>query len=139
MSSSNDLSFWLALLRAPSMSYKTFHQIKQHFPNLTEFFKLNGRDFTHLGISDQTLAYLQKPDWHKVELDLRWQAKSQQHAIITINHADYPTLLKNIDYPPPLLFVNGDLAALNAPQIAIVGARKASPGGKKAAYEFARD
>ena len=47
----------------------------------------------------------------------------------------YPSLLAEIDTAPPALIVRGDLALLDRPAVAIVGARNASA----AAMRFARD
>ena len=51
---------------------------------------------------------------------------------------DYPTLLRNGQNPPAMLFVVGEPAALWSPQIAIVGARRATAGGLDNARAFAR-
>lgn len=56
--------------------------------------------------------------------------------IYTIGDNKYPQSLKNIYDPPPLLYVRGKLVEKNL-AIAVVGARKASPYGKKVAYDLA--
>lgn len=52
---------------------------------------------------------------------------------------DYPALLAEIDDAPPMLYVRGDIALLNRPAIAIVGARNASTNGRAIARDLARD
>lgn len=52
--------------------------------------------------------------------------------------ADYPALLAELPDPPPLLFVAGDRALLESPQLAIVGSRRASAPGLDTARQFAR-
>ncbi|VVM24200.1 Rossmann fold nucleotide-binding protein Smf possibly involved in DNA uptake [uncultured Gammaproteobacteria bacterium] len=49
-----------------------------------------------------------------------------------------PNKLKTISDPPPLLYVRGDVSCLTLPQLAIVGSRNPSPGGKQNAHEFAK-
>ncbi len=56
---------------------------------------------------------------------------------MTINDDHYPSLLKEISAPPPLLYVNGNPDLLNHPQIAIVGSRNPSDVGKQIAADFA--
>lgn len=46
-------------------------------------------------------------------------------SIITLFDATYPSLLRHIHLPPPLLYVHGTLPAPDAPCIAFVGSRKA--------------
>lgn len=50
----------------------------------------------------------------------------------------YPPLLADLDDAPGVLAVLGDAAALSRPQLALVGARNASPDGLDNAYRFAR-
>lgn len=57
--------------------------------------------------------------------------------ILAITDVRYPPLLRGIHDPPPLLYVRGDPAALSAAQLSVVGSRKASPAGLRAAGEFA--
>lgn len=49
--------------------------------------------------------------------------------ILSQNDAGYPESLKNIQFPPALLFYRGNLECLNGKCVAVVGARKASPQG----------
>lgn len=57
--------------------------------------------------------------------------------LVAIGDAAYPPLLSDIPDPPGMLFVRGDIANLGAPQMAIVGARGASPEGRQQASHFA--
>ena len=51
---------------------------------------------------------------------------------------DYPDLLAEICDPPVLVFCRGDLEAIRALKIAIVGSRNPTPAGTRHAEEFAR-
>lgn len=53
--------------------------------------------------------------------------------------ASYPLSLRTIVDPPPVLWVRGSLAVLNAPSVAIVGARAASAYGLSVAERLASD
>jgi DNA processing protein len=52
---------------------------------------------------------------------------------LAISDERYPSLLRTIHDPPPLLYVRGDLQLLQQPQIAVVGSRRASPAGLRLA------
>lgn len=64
-------------------------------------------------------------------------AEKNKCRIISIWDDDYPHLLKSIAYPPPLLFVKGELQATDSIAIAIVGTRRPSTYGKLCAERFA--
>ena len=70
-----------------------------------------------------TRAWLQAPDHH----------------LIPLGSEDYPALLARAPDPPAALFVAGDPALLWHPQIAIVGSRNPSAGGRDNAADFARE
>ena len=58
---------------------------------------------------------------------------------LALGDADYPSLLARIVDPPGVLAVRGCVEALNAPGLAMVGARNASADGLDNSRRFARD
>ncbi len=60
------------------------------------------------------------------------------HERLTIDHPDYPALLRRLPDAPAQLYVRGDIACLWHPAIAIVGSRTATPNGFDNARTFAR-
>ena len=62
----------------------------------------------------------------------------QSFDIITFDDPAYPALLKQIPTAPRMLFVRGNKAALAQQQIAIVGARHATPAGLSNAESLAK-
>lgn len=84
--------------------------------------------------------------WQKfIEFDDLNSIEESQHTvkrlgaeIIGINDSSYPSILKQIHDPPPVILVRGsDLDILNAPAVSIVGARKASQHGLNTACSIA--
>ncbi len=59
-------------------------------------------------------------------------------AFIPIADKRYPERLKEIPDPPPWLFCRGDPACLSQPAVAIVGSRRASHAGLRAAQEVSQ-
>ena len=57
--------------------------------------------------------------------------------VYTIHESEYPENLKNIYDPPPVLYVKGELIPEDALSVGIVGSRKASDYGLKAAQKIA--
>ncbi|MDF3936897.1 DNA-processing protein DprA [Pseudomonas citronellolis] len=68
---------------------------------------------------------------------LRWLEAPGRHLLMWDGEA-YPALLAELAGAPPLLFVEGDPAPLQRPQLALVGSRRASAPGLGTARAFAR-
>ena len=68
---------------------------------------------------------------------LRWLEQPRQSLLMWDDPA-YPALLAELSDAPPLLFVAGDPAILERPQLAMVGSRRASRPGLDTAGAFAR-
>lgn len=71
----------------------------------------------------------------KIAEDLHWAAQPQQHLLV-FESSQYPALLREIECPPPVIWVRGRLQ-LGIPQIALVGSRNCSPYGRRTAYWLA--
>lgn len=56
--------------------------------------------------------------------------------IVTFYDAAYPPLLKEIDIPPLLLYVRGELKPEDALSIALVGSRQAKDYGRRVSYQL---
>jgi DNA processing protein len=67
-----------------------------------------------------------------------WLAGGADRHVLTLGHAAWPAALLQTADPPLLLYVQGRLAALSAPALAIVGSRHPSAQGLDNARAFAR-
>ncbi|MDE0314518.1 MAG: DNA-processing protein DprA [Candidatus Poribacteria bacterium] len=56
--------------------------------------------------------------------------------IVTFYDAEYPPLLKEIDTPPLILYVRGELKPEDAFSIALVGSRQAKDYGRRVSYQL---
>jgi len=68
---------------------------------------------------------------------LAW-LEAPQRQLLFLGESSYPALLAELSDAPPLLFVEGDAALLERPQLAMVGSRRASKPGLDTARAFAR-
>lgn len=62
----------------------------------------------------------------------------QKISMVFLGDPDYPPMLKEIQDPPAILFFKGKREALSRETISVVGARRATPYGRQAAYEIAK-
>lgn len=92
--------------------------------------------------TDMLLEYRRTPEISHLgrclARDLTWLAEHPEVHVIDMDDTTYPSLLREIRRPPPVLYVLGDLTCLSLPQLAIVGSRNPTPGGSDNAHQFAR-
>ncbi|MDR2212338.1 MAG: DNA-processing protein DprA [Pseudomonadales bacterium] len=73
--------------------------------------------------------------WEQLPRLLEWLAR-EGNAVLPLYAPDYPPLLAALPDPPPALYLQGRLEALQLPQMAMVGTRKPSVDGRRLAREF---
>lgn len=95
-------------------------------------------EWTEAGLSEAQAAALQKRSAGRAAEDraLHW-LECPGHHLVGWADADYPPLLREIASPPLALFVDGEPGRLWHPQLAIVGSRAATAGGRENARRFA--
>lgn len=135
----NHLHYWLAALYLKDIGPRTVMQLCQHFTSIEHVFSASAYELLTLGLSASQIQTILHPDWRSVEADLNWLESDHTHHIISLIDEHYPSLLKEIADPPIILYVTGDLSILNTRQIAIVGARNATPTGMNNAENFAHE
>lgn len=133
----DELRYWLALMRAPGIGSVHFQRLLDYYGSPRALFEsapsATDGDPT---LPARTRAYFKRPYWKQVDTDLHWAEADDRH-IIVLHDPRYPLLLREIPDPPPLLFVRGNPALLAVPQLAIVGSRNPSAGGRQSAQDFA--
>jgi DNA processing protein len=71
-----------------------------------------------------------------LDQDLEWLS-SPSHHLLTWGSESYPPLLRDIPNPPAALYAEGDPDILWQPQVAVIGSRNPTAGGKDNARDFA--
>ncbi|HEY7883888.1 MAG TPA: DNA-processing protein DprA [Cellvibrionaceae bacterium] len=134
----------LTLLRLPHLGAFTYQRLHRHFGSADAIWQASDDALKPL-ISAKTHAALQQlrscdqhPLLQQVHRELDWLAENPEVTTITLDSPAYPALLATIDGAPPLLYVRGNVDALELPQLAIVGSRNPTAGGRDNAHEFAR-
>ncbi len=99
---------------------------------------LDDAQWRALGVPAAAVLRIRRPDPRLRALDSAWLAVPG-HRLVGWHDPDYPALLRKIAQPPAGLYVVGDVALLWHPQVAVVGSRRPSAGGRDNARSFARD
>lgn len=129
---------WCSLWRAPGLGIKGYLKLLEIFESPEVFFALSDAEVR------QRLPDVAADKWRgwreaegSGEADMAWLAQGEERHILTFHDPLYPELLRQIADPPPLLFVHGQIGALSAAQIAIVGSRNATVPALQTARAFA--
>lgn len=125
---------WLRLIRSENVGPATFRDLINHFRSagaaleaLPELMAKNNSG-RRIKIASRDIA--------EREMD---SAQRFGARFIGMGEPEYPTILRNIDYPPPLLCIRGNTDTFKKTSIAIVGSRNASISGNKLTTRFASE
>ncbi len=138
MKNNEALQYWVSLLRVPGVGPKNFQKLLMAFGSPKGVFAASLNKIKEAGIRQSVAESIKNTSVDKPLADIDWLQSDDNHHIITLDCKEYPQLLKQISNPPPLLYVHGHLSLLNDPQLAIVGSRNPTQGGKTSAYDFAK-
>lgn len=134
MSEHEDLRAWLTLMRAPRVGSATLRTWLAQAGNIHRALALAQREKR---LSAAARQWLRSPDETILKSDLAW-LDVPGHRLLRCDEADFPPQLETLADPPAALFVVGRAELLLQPQIAVVGARRASSAGMANARLFAR-
>jgi DNA processing protein len=132
----SDLADWIRLSLVAGVGDETARELLARCGLPGEIFQQSRVALSAL-VGDKLAAnLLAEPDSQSIERALAW-AGEDNHYVFTLADAGYPQALLRTADPPPLLYVVGRPALLNAPALAIVGSRSATPQGLANAEQFA--
>ena len=134
----SDLAYWIALNSVPQFGPRRFKKLRTFFPSMKDAFYADRNMLIAAGITPKTVnAFLHLRDQLSPEQLLERMQRASIQAVTLLDDA-YPSLLKQIYDPPPVLFYKGTLSPIEVPHVAIVGSRKATPYGLRAASHMAQ-
>lgn len=133
-----ELEARLRLHRLPETGLRRFRTLIQAFGSASSALSAPGSAWRALGVGQATIDARRSPEVRDGALAaMAWLERPGQHLLMW-DGPGYPALLNEIDDAPPLLFVAGDPALLDRPQVAIVGSRRATPPALDTARAFSR-
>jgi DNA processing protein len=131
--------YWVALSTVPELGAKRIALLVESFGSAKKALAAPEKSLAETGLPSHALSSLLKVR-NQIDPDREWRKLSAlELGVITLADSDYPSLLRQIYDPPAILFYRGDLAVLDKPCIALVGARKATEYGKSAARKLAAE
>ena len=132
-----DVRCWLAVGRAGACNGHAVLRALEAFGSIGGLFEAGARELAALGFSRAAIERIRAVDWSAVGRD-RDVLDRIGAGIVPIGTERYPARLTAIASPPPVLYCRGDPEVVDRPQLAVVGARAATRGGRERARAFAR-
>jgi DNA processing protein len=123
-------------VRTPGLDAGRFAALAARSPDLEILEQPDRAALATLGLTTKGIDWLSCPDEARVTADLRWLEESAC-TLLPCTAAAYPQLLRESPDAPPVLYVRGQVEALGEPQLAMVGSRNPSAGGRAMARQFA--
>jgi len=127
---------WLTLGLATRVTGTIVTALLERFGSVERAVKASRNELHAAGVTDAGIRDIHVPDMAQQTRCADWLEAPDCHLVTWID-SRYPPLLREISDAPPLLFVNGNVDVLSLPQLAIVGSRNATPGGRETARRFA--
>jgi DNA processing protein len=125
---------WLRLIRTENVGPATFRGLIDRFGSAEAALEM----LPELVISGgaRRLPRIPSVAEAEAELDTARRAGAQ---LVAIGEPDYPSMVRRMDQPPPLVSIKGEPSVFLRPPVAIVGARNASLVGIKMARMLAAE
>lgn len=136
--SPSELEARLRLHRLPEVGPKRFRVLIEAFGSASKAISAPASAWQSLGLPPSSTDARRSAEIRDGASNaLAWLERPAQY-LLTWDQPEYPALLAQIDDAPPLLFVAGDPAILEKPQLAVVGSRRASRPDMDTAAAFSR-
>ncbi len=129
----DERKLWLRLLRSRRVGISTFYRLVAEHGDAASALAALPAVASKAGLAKYEVCTEQRV---QSEMDAAARCGAQ---LVCRGDPYYPELLAEISDAPPMLWVRGNLAALNRPMIALVGARNASSLGTRMARSLAND
>ncbi|MCX6065495.1 MAG: DNA-processing protein DprA [Chloroflexi bacterium] len=133
----DDKRFWVGFTLVKGIGAVRLQALLSYFGDVESAWKSSPFDLVAAGISPK-LAERVVQVRNSVNLD-EFMARVEKNSIsiLTWDDADYPAHLKEVDQPPPVLYVRGAITADDGWSVAIVGTRAVTPYGRQVTEELA--
>ena len=129
--------YWIWLSEKCAIATKDFRGIAERFEDPFELYRLEVEEIEHIeGISERLKNKLADKSLENAYSTLKY-CKDNKVSIISYRDERYPKRLKEIENPPVLLYVLGELPDIDSCLcIGVVGTRSMSDYGKEAAFRL---
>jgi len=135
-----DLFYWVALHFIPGVGSVSIRRLLERFHTPEAIFRASAKELLEVeGVGVKVAQEICKgPSEQTVQRELALLEKAGGK-IVTIQDEVYPSRLRNIYDPPPLLYLKGELKKEDEFAVSIVGSRKTNPYGRWITEKISKD
>ena len=131
--------FWLGLARIEGLGARGAHKLVDRFGSAQGVYMASLTELESCGIpAGVAQSIFAQAALKDAEREMEEAAKAGV-ALVAFSGADYPPLLRQLPDPPLVLYVRGEVKALAAWSVAIVGTRRPTAYGTSVAHRLAHD
>jgi len=133
----DDKKYWIGFNLIKGIGAVRMQALIQHFGDLETAWKASPVEFARAGLGLKLIERIIQAR-ENVDLTRLWtKIESQGIRILTWEDEAYPQRLKEIDQPPPVLYVRGEYLPDDVFAVAIVGTRRVTPYGRQITEQLA--
>jgi DNA processing protein len=127
-----DKDFLIAFAYFRKFGPVSLKKIKNYFPSWSAAFEATTQEMINAGIEEKIALEFSQVKNDLLPEKIKNDLARENIKTVSIEEDEYPELLKEIFYPPFLLFYQGNLAINGEKILAVVGARKCTYYGQQA-------
>jgi DNA processing protein len=133
----DDKKYWIGFNLIKGIGAVRLQGLIAHFGDLESAWAADPADLAEAGLGAKVIERILAAR-ETVSLDHVWEKiESQGIKILTWGDEAYPARLKEIDQPPPVLYIRGEYLPDDLFAVAVVGTRKVTPYGRQVTEEIA--
>jgi len=132
----DDKRYWIGFNLIKGIGAVRMQALIQHFGDLEDAWKASPADLAEAGLGVKVIERVIQAR-EEVDLGKLWEKiESQGIKILTWQDEAYPGRLKEIDQPPPVLYIRGEYLPDDLFAVAIVGTRRVTAYGRQITEEI---
>jgi DNA processing protein len=132
----SDLKYWLGFNLVKGIGAAKVQALLSYFGDLESAWNAREAQLQRIGFDQRTLESFQAA---RAELNLDAcleRVRTANVDLLTWNSPGYPDYLREIDAPPPLLYVRGQLAEIDRWAVGVVGTRRLTTYGRQVTHDL---
>ncbi|RPJ23967.1 MAG: DNA-protecting protein DprA [Chloroflexi bacterium] len=132
----NDKRYWIGFNLIKGIGAVRMQALIRHFGDLEVAWKAAPVELARAGLGLKVIERIVQAR-ENIDLERLWgRIESQGIKILTWEDESYPQRLKEIDQPPPVLYIRGEYLPDDVFAVAIVGTRRVTPYGRQITEEL---